>query len=474
MSQGNDQYAQLIDGILVAPNATYAVRNPATGRTVGHAPICTQDELDAAAAAARRAGPAWAGDEERRRGALRAAAEIVRENASELALLLTAEQGKLMREAHDELSWTANSLETYSRLELPGSRVPPDLNAGVGLTLNHEPFGVVGVISPWNYPLIIAINRVAPALLVGNTVLLKPSPRTPLTTLKLADLLRGTFPKGVLNVVSGEDDLGSRLVEHPDVAAISFTGSTKVGKLVAEAAGRSLKRVLLELGGNDPAVVLPDVDVASAADGIAASALENCGQVCYCVKRVYVPRRIADRFTEALADKVRSVTVGNGLDPNVGMGAMNNEAQLQRVSELVEEAVAQGARVVTGGSRAATSGLFYLPTILTNCDGHMRIVSEEQFGPVIPIMVYDSLDEVIAASNASPYGLGASVWGRDEATLQMVAEQLSAGSVWINCHGVVGPAQPHGGTRESAIGVVGSSTLALLGLTDLKVIARVA
>lgn len=459
-----------IAGEMVTSFKSMVINNPATGEPVGASPVCTVDQLDAAVGAAADSLEAWQRDEGARRAAFTAAGQLMREHAGELAMLLTAEQGKTMEESRQEVDGTADRFDYFASLSLPGEVVAPEANGGIRLKITHEPIGVVGVISPWNYPLVIAMNRVLPALLVGNTVILKPSPNTPLSTLRLGEVLRGVFPAGVLNVIAGDDALGSQLVEHPGVRAVSFTGSTRVGKLVAENAGRHLKRVLLELGGNDPAIILSDADVEATADGIVESALANCGQVCYNVKRVYAPNDKLDLFASAFLDRMAAVTIGDGSDPAVTLGPLNNAAQLARVEELVADAVAQGAKVLTGGKRVSGPGFFFEPTLLVDCNDSMRIVREEQFGPIIPLLGYDSIVDAVMRANASDYGLGASVWGADPDQVATIADQISAGSVWINCHGVVGPAQPHSGSRESAIGIVGGSELGLLGVSDLKVV----
>lgn len=465
-------YAMTIDGRATGSPAGLAVRNPATGAVVGQAPDCSDEQLDAAVGGAGRALAGWRADEPARRAALRASAERLRRHAEELARLLTAEQGKPIREARQEIIKSAGRWSYFAGLELDRHALDGGANGGTEAEIRHDPLGVVAVITPWNYPVNIATNRVAPALLSGNTVVLKPSPYAPLTTLRIGRLLADLYPAGVLNVVSGEDGLGARLAGHPLVRAVSFTGSTRTGKRVAAAAAADLKRVLLELGGNDAAVVLPDADPERVADGLVASAFANCGQVCYCVKRVYASRvQLAD-LVAAVVERVGRLRVGDGGSEDTDLGPINNRPQLDRVDRLVAAARTQGAVAECGGHRLPGPGNFYAPTVLTGCTDDMEVVREEQFGPVLPILPYDSVDEAVRRANATCYGLGGSVWTGDLAEGRRVATRIDASTVWLNTHGVVGPAQPHSGVRHSGLGIVGGGGLGLLGVTDLKVIAR--
>lgn len=298
----------------------------------------------------------------------------------------------------------------------------------------HKPLGVVAAIALWNAPLMLATWKVAPALRAGNTVVLKPSPYTPLSTLAMGELLRSVFPAGVLNVVSGLDPLGARMVEHPVPRKVSFTGSTATGKKVAASAANSLKRVTLELGGNDPAIVLPDADPAAIADKLFWGGFVNSGQICLAVKRVYVHSTIHDSLVEELAQRARAAVVGDGFDPRTTLGPLTNAMQRDKVAQLVSAAIDDGAVAVTGGEALPGQGYFYPPTILANAKDGMAVVDEEQFGPVMPIVAYDDLDAVVERVNASPFGLTASVWSTDLDAAARVAAQLDAGQVTINAH----------------------------------------
>jgi len=318
-------------------------------------------------------------------------------------------------------------------------------------------------------PLALAVWKVAPALLAGNTVVLKPSPFTPLTTLRLGELLRDVLPPGVLNVVSGGDELGAWMTSHPVPRKISFTGSIETGKLVAAAAAPDLKRVTLELGGNDPAILLDDADPATVAPALFWGAFANCGQICVAIKRVYVPEKLHEPMVEALAEVARSAKVGNGLEDGTQLGPLNNAPQHERVAELVGDAVGRGARVATGGRAIDGGGYFYEPTILTDLPEGASIVDEEQFGPALPVVPYRDLDEAVARANDTHYGLGASVWSADPDRGGEVARRLECGTAWVNAHMLLPPHQPFGGAKWSGIGVE-NGPWGLLGFTEIQVI----
>ncbi|MEW2513806.1 aldehyde dehydrogenase family protein [Streptomyces sp. NPDC046870] len=320
----------------------------------------------------------------------------------------------------------------------------------------HKPLGVVAAIAPWNAPLMLAMWKIAPALRAGNTVVLKPSPCTPLSTLAMGELLRSVFPAGVLNVVSGLDPLGARMVEHPVPCKVSFTGSTATGKKVAASAANSLKRVTLELGGNDPAIVLPDADPVAIADKLFWGGFVNSGQICLAVKRVYVHSTIHDSLVEELAQRARTAVVGDGFDPRSTLGPLTNTMQRDKVAQLVSAAIDDGAVAVTGGEALPGQGYFYPPTILANAKDGMAVVDEEQFGPVMPVVAYDDLDAVIERVNTSPFGLTASVRSTDLDAAARVATQLDAGQVTVNAHAHahgLRPYLPFSGHKDSGIGV---------------------
>jgi acyl-CoA reductase-like NAD-dependent aldehyde dehydrogenase len=342
-------------------------------------------------------------------------------------------------------------------------------DANAKIELHRRPLGVVGAITPWNFPLMLGSWKIAPALLAGNTVVIKPSPFTPLTTLKLGEILRSVLPAGVLNVVSGGDELGAWITGHPVPRKISFTGSVATGKKVAAAAAPDLKRVTLELGGNDPAIVLGDVDPKATAQKIFWLAFENCGQICSAIKRVYVPEALYAPVVDELALLARGAKVGNGLEPGMQIGPINNRPQFERVKELVEDARAHGARIVTGGKARPGKGYFYEPTVVADIADGTRLVDEEQFGPALPVIPYRRVEDAIERANATMFGLSGSVWSADVEKGAEVAAQLECGTAWVNQHLALGPHLPFGGAKWSGIGVE-NGPWGLLGFTEIQVV----
>ncbi|MEU9888873.1 aldehyde dehydrogenase family protein [Sphaerisporangium sp. NPDC051011] len=462
-------YTMTIDGEQVRAVDTFDVVNPATGDTVGAAPRCGRDDLDRAMRSAAAAQVGWSRDGEFRRKALRDVARELRESIEEIAPVLTAEQGKPLREARHEVSSTARWCEYYADLEVPREVIQDDDRAFVEVF--RRPLGVVSAITPWNFPLSLAAWKIAPALASGNTMVLKPSPFTPLSTLLMGQVMARVLPPGVLNVVSGGDELGPWMTEHPVPRKISFTGSVATGKRVAAAAAQDLKRVTLELGGNDPAILLDDVDVDAIADRLFWGAFRNSGQVCTAIKRVYVPERRYDEVVDALADRARSARLGNGLDEATELGPVNNRPQLQRVQDLVRDAIARGGKAVAGGNTIDGPGFFFEPTIIRGIEDGTRLVDEEQFGPALPVIPYRDLDDAIARANGTPFGLSASVWGSDPIAAAEVATQIECGTSWINTHLALAPHQPFGGAKWSSIGVE-NGRWGLDQFTELQVLHR--
>ena len=454
-----------INGALAATEATFGVINPATGDVFAQAPECTREQLDAAMEVAATAFRTWCRDEAARRALLGSCSDAINAHADELARMLTLEQGKPLAKAAAEIAGAARWFTYTARLEIP-VEVALD-NDRVRVEVRRRPYGVVAAITPWNYPVSLAVWKIAPALLAGNTIVLKPSPFTPLATLRLGEILREVLPAGVLNVVSGGDALGAWMTSHPSVRKISFTGSVATGKLVAAAAAPDLKRVTLELGGNDPAIVLPDVDVALMAKRLFWGAFENCGQVCSAIKRVYVPESLYEPMVAHLTEIARGVTVGNGLDEDSHLGPINNQPQFERVQELVEDARQSGARLATGGQRVGDRGYFYAPTIVADLTDGTRLVDEEQFGPVLPVVSYTDVDDAIARANATHFGLSGSVWSSDHVRAEEVARQLECGTAWVNQHLNVLPHAPFGGAKWSGIGVE-NGPWGLLGFTEIQ------
>jgi acyl-CoA reductase-like NAD-dependent aldehyde dehydrogenase len=443
-------FVMTIGGDSVPATDSFGVINPANGDVFAHAPECTRDQLDAAFDSAAKAQRDWKLDEAARRATLLAMADVLLASAGELAPILTAEQGKPLAEANVEVFAAAIWCQYFANLETPPQVIQDDAEALVEVV--RRPVGVVAAITPWNFPLTLAFWKIAPALLAGNTMVLKPSPYTPLTTLKVAELLRDVMPPGVVNTVSGGDQLGAWMTGHPVPRKVSFTGSVETGKLVAQSAAPDLKRVTLELGGNDPAIVLDDADPAKVSRAIFAAAFANNGQVCSAVKRVYVPEALYDDVLAGLTEHAAAVTVGDGTEPTTRLGPINNAPQFERVKELVADALAHGARATTGGQPMDRPGYFFEPTILTDVSDGTRIVDEEQFGPALPVIPYRDVDDVVERANATHFGLSGSVWGGDADRAAAVASRLECGTTWVNTHLALGPQQPFGGFKWSGVG----------------------
>jgi len=450
-----------------ASKETFPVLNPANGQLIAHAPECTPELLDAAVTSANEAREPWLADPAARSSALLDIAARVEGNLEELAALITEEQGKPLHEAKDELGAAVGDLRYYAGLNVPVDTVADTDDLFVQVL--RRPIGAIAAITPWNFPLGTAMSKLAPALAAGCTVVLKPSPYTPLSSLRFGELVRDALPLGVLNVVSGNDSLGSLMTSHPIVRMISFTGSVATGKKIAATAAADLKRVLLELGGNDPAIVLDDADVDAAADGVFANAFANCGQICVAIKRVYAPKALYSQLVDALADRARAVRLGDGQVPGTDIGPLCNPVQRNRIEELVEDALQTGIRVAVGGSVADGPGYFYEPTVLAGLNGTERIVVEEQFGPALPVIEYSEIEEAIAQANDSHYGLGASVWTSDPERGRTLAPQVESGTIWVNTHQSGVPGQPFGGLKWSGIGVEGG-LWGMLAYTELQAI----
>jgi len=459
----------LIGGQLQVAPATFPVINPATGAVFAHAPECSQKQLDEAVRAAKMAFPKWAALEPKKRSEyMLGGAEKVQANLDELAKLLTQEQGKPLAHAKGEIMGIAMYLKHFANQKLEFEKVIKDTKKE-RVIQRRAPLGVVGGITPWNFPPLMGAWKMAEALVTGNTMVLKPSPYTPLSTLLLGEVLADSFPAGVFNVVSGNNDVGKWITEHPDVAKISFTGSTRTGKAIQAATSGTLKRLTLELGGNDAAVVLPGSNVKKLAPQLFGGAMRNTGQVCVAIKRLYVHESQYEEMVTELAACAKAAKVGDGMDEGTQYGPINNKMQFDRVSELVEDARKAGATIAAGGSAPATGGYFYSPTIVSHVKEGVRIVDEEQFGPVLPVLSYSTVDEAVERANTSEYGLGASVWGGDPATAEEVAQRLYAGTVWVNTHGDLSPDVPFGGVKESGVGrQMGEATLE--GYTEVNVV----
>jgi acyl-CoA reductase-like NAD-dependent aldehyde dehydrogenase len=448
------EYALSINGQPVRGAGSFDVINPATGSAFARAPGTSSEQLDAAIAAAEKAFTPWAAAPDAdRRAAVHRMADLIEANAAELARLLTLEQGKPLKGLGSEfelggcVAWARHTAE----LALDDKLIEDSAKQRV--ELRRRPVGVVGSITPWNWPLMIAIWHVAPAIRAGCTVVLKPSSLTPLSTLRMVALCNEVLPPGVLNVVTGDADAGRHMSSHPAIRKIIFTGSTRTGRDVMERSASTLKRLTLELGGNDAGIVLPDANPAAIAEGLFWGAFINGGQTCAALKRLYVHDALYDDVCENLARVVRAMPMGDGLDPGNVMGPVQNAAQFNRVRELVDDAVDCGGQILCGGSPAAGPGYFYPLTLVTNVSDGVRLVDEEQFGPALPIIRYSSIEDAVQRANASDVGLGGSIWSSDPAAARRLAARLDCGTAWINKHGDIAPHIPFGGVKASGFGV---------------------
>lgn len=447
-------YYQFIGGKRVTSQATFDVINPGNGTVAGICPRGSADDMNAAVAAASGAFQDWrkSSDVDRVK-ACNDMARVLEENAEELATLLTLEQGKPLGGlgSRFELGGCIGWLKHTAGLSLPVEVLQNDDAAHI--ELHRKPIGVVASITPWNWPLMIAIWHIGPAIRTGNTVVVKPSPLTPLSTLRMVELLNTVLPAGVLNVVAGLDDIGPVLTNHPSVGKITFTGSTVTGKKVMYAATDTLKRLTLELGGNDAAILLPDVDIDLIVEKLFWGAFINNGQTCACLKRLYVHDEIYDKVCDALVAYSEAIPVGYGLDENNVLGPIQNKAQFDKIVAMVEDATSKGARVLTGGKATGGEGYFYPLTILSDAKTGMRVVDEEQFGPVLPILRYTNVEDAINEANQSDMGLGGSVWSGDAELAKSLVQQLECGISWVNSHGGLHPNAPFGGVKQSGFGV---------------------
>ena len=445
-------YKNLIDGEMVDNGEWLEVLNPANEQVVGRVPACGKDELDRAVAAARRAFKEWRKTTpEERQKVVQGIAGAIKENADELYRLLTSEQGKPHAQAKQEIYGAAGLAAAQSTLTLDDV-INQDDDTRLSRT-RRVPVGVVGGIVPWNFPVMMAIQKIVPALVSGCTIVLKPSPFTPLTTLRVAELIKDVVPAGTVNIITGEDSLGPLITEHPDIDKITFTGSTATGKKIMEGASGDLKRITLELGGNDASIVLPDADVEKVAEQLFWSSFSNAGQICVAAKRIYIHEDIYDDLSRAIAENAKGLAVGDGSKKGTGVGPIQNKKQFDRVCELIQDAKDNGYKFLTGGDVDPSGTGYYVPiTILDNPPEDARIVAEEQFGPVMPLMKFGTVDEVIERANNSDYGLAGAVWTKDADKGVEIAEQLETGTVWINEFLHISPLAPFGGHKQSGFG----------------------
>ena len=449
----------VINGKRVSTEQSFEVLNPANEKVAGLAPLAGKKDLDDAVQVAQTAFKKWreVPESERQTACLEIASKI-EENAEELAHILTAEQGKPLNglgsrwEIGGAMAWT----QYTASLSLP-MKVLQDNDEG-RVELHRKPIGVVGSITPWNFPVMIAIWHIIPAVLSGNTVVSKPSPFTPLSTLRLVELINEVLPKGVVNCITGRDELGAAMTVHEGIGKIVFTGSCATGQKIMANSAETMKRLTLELGGNDAGIVLPDVDPKQIAEGLFWGAFINSGQTCAALKRLYVHDDVYDSVCDELVDLAQKMKVGEGVNEDVVLGPIQNQKQYDIVDDLVQGAKSKG-RVLLGGdpkeiqTEMGGKGYFYPLTIIADLENGDPLVDEEQFGPVLPIIRYHHIDEAIEKANDNPNGLGGSVWSQDIGEARKIANQMECGSVWINKHGMIQPNAPFGGVKRSGVGV---------------------
>lgn len=452
MTLFDQDYSMTIDGAGTRSAQTLDVINPATEAVIGAVPDISEVQLDAAVAAARRGFAIWRKTPiDQRRAAVKTLGDVLATNADALARLFTLEQGRPVDKAKQEILGAAFWCHAISAQEIPVT-VNEDTPERRSET-RHVPLGVVGGIVPWNFPILLGIWKIAPALLTGNAIVIKPSPFTPLTMLKLGELMRDHLPPGVFTVISGGDRLGPWLTAHPGIDKISFTGSTATGRRVMASAAASLKRLTLELGGNDAAIVMPDVDVDAVAQQLFWGAFGNSGQICIATKRMYVHTDIYDAVAKALVECASKVKVGDGSEQGIELGPIQNRAQFERVKELIADTKAGGMKFLVGGDVPQGKGFFVPVSIVDNPPEDSRVVVEEAFGPVLPLIRFDNIDDVIARANNSEYGLAGSIWSADVEKAIAIAEQLDTGTVWINEIQYLMPWTPFGGHKQSGLGI---------------------
>lgn len=460
-------YRMLIGGRLVSAERIVDVVNPATEEVFARVPHATEAQLDEAVAAAADAQRAWAQTSmAERRAKIEALAAAIGARADALARAITMEQGKPLPEAMGEVEWSQGYLAHTATLELPDRVIQDD--AQFRIETRHKPLGVVGAIVAWNFPLLLCCWKIGPALMAGNAIVLKPAPTTPVSALLLGEICAEVFPAGLVNVITDMNDLGPKMTAHPGIAKIGFTGSSETGKRIMASAAATMKRVTLEMGGNDPAIILPDVDVRKTAEKIYGGAFMNAGQVCLAVKRAYVHDAIYDEFCDALAEIANAAVVDDGLKQGTTIGPIQNKAQYEKVKGFLDDAKASG-KVIAGGEVRAGKGYFISPTIVRDVRDGQRIVDEEQFGPILPVIRFDDVDQVIARTNASDYGLGGSVHSADVDKAAEIAGRIESGTVWVNQQLNIGPHIPMAGFKGSGLGVE-QSVEGLTEYTQMQVI----
>ncbi|KAL2016935.1 hypothetical protein VTK56DRAFT_2852 [Thermocarpiscus australiensis] len=444
----------IINGEFVPTPTTRHSIDPATGEPLYEVPVARKEDLDAAVSHARAAFKTWSKTtHEERAKLIKAYADVVEANRDEIEKLQTMEQGKPLGLAHTEVSMALQWLRTFATMQLSDEVLEDTEERTIYST--RVPLGVVGAIVPWNWPILLGLGKVGPALMTGNTIIMKPSPYTPYCDLKLGELAMSIFPPGVFQVLSGDDDLGPWMTEHPGINMISFTGSIPTGKKVAASCSKTLKRCVLELGGNDAAIVCDDVDIEKCLPKITTLAFLNSGQICMLAKRIYVHEKIYDKFRDAMVEFTKKhIKTGGGFEPDVVVGPVQNRMQFELVKDMYAQIEKCGWKTALEGKvRETGKGYFIEPAIIDNPPEDSRIVVEEPFGPIVPLLKWSSEEDVIERANALETGLGTSIWSKDLVRAEKMARQISAGSVWVNSHFDVAPNVPFGGHKESGIGM---------------------
>lgn len=444
--------AMTINGQAVKSERFIDVKNPANGEVFAQAPDCTAEQLDEAVSSAKDAFKSWrATPIEERQALVRKAGDILIEHAAELSRLFTREQGRPVDAAFMEIEGSGTWMHAVAEMT-PPVHVSEDSDTQFVET-RYVPLGVICAIAPWNFPVNLAMWKLAPALVAGNTMVLKPSPFTPLCTLRIGELFNEILPPGVLNVITGGDNLGPMMTAHPGFAKISFTGSTATGKKVMESASKDLKRITLELGGNDAAIVMPDVDLDEVAEKIFFGAFFNTSQICVATKRLYVHESVYDGLRDRLAAIAQATKVGDGTEQGTVLGPIQNERQYERVLDLMEDARKNELTLIEGSAVPDNDGYFIPVTIVDNPPEDSRVVQEEAFGPILPMLKFSEIDDVIERANDSNYGLAGAVWSKDTDKAMEIARRIETGTVWINQNLMLRPDTAFGGHKQSGFGV---------------------
>lgn len=442
----------MINNELTQTSQTRHGINPANSQPNPPVPVSTQEDLDAAVKAARVAFKTWTKTSfEERRKALSAWADAIEANASGFAKTLTMEQGKPLSQSSVEVGMSGTWIRGLSSIEIPDNVIEETEDRTI--VQRHVPLGVVGGIVPWNFPILLAVGKIAAALYTGNTIIVKPSPFTPYCDLKLAELAIQFFPPGVVQCLSGDDTLGPMITDHPDIDKISFTGSILTGKRVMASCAKTLKRVTLELGGNDPAIICEDVDIDAIIPKIGILSYLCSSQICMMIKRLYVHEKIYDEFLDKLVTFVKTLKVGDGTEEDTFFGPVQNEIQFEKAKDLFSSLSTESLKTALGGSIENSHGYYIHPTIVDNPPESSRVVQEEAFAPILPVLKWSDEDDVLERANALKTGLGSSVWSKDFDRATRMADQLQSGSVWVNSHFDVSPTAPMGGHKESGMGM---------------------